>query len=136
MLEPEITKVYESFPAYELIKNYVVQQVISLGVMTSQVNAMLFLGRKDRLAEAQYKAAVLTFYQFLRPKMLDYSKFDPITALNIVKMDFFIMQTRAFTVRNAVMCFNFVNQFCEDYKLTSTTHATGYAKRKDDIYNV
>jgi hypothetical protein len=132
---PSVTKVYESYPAYELIKSYVVQQLIGIGVQTANMNSLLFLNRKDRVAESQYKASVLTFYQFLRPKMIDHSKHDKPTQENVASLDYFIVNPSKFDIRDAIMCYNILNQFCEDYRLTSTISWSGYGKKSNDIYN-
>lgn len=137
--EFEVRKVYESYPAYERIKNYVVDQIISLSSQATQIQTLLFLKRRDKFAINQFKANVLTFYQFLRPKMSDiissYHKQQYIETMHI--LDFFIDHPLQFDISSAIITFNNLNQFCEDYKLTSTAFYAGYGTMKEkDVMNV
>lgn len=133
----EVVKSFETIPSYELMKHNTINLLMALTDRLGKMNQMKLLGRADRMTELGFIADVLTFYQFLRPKILDHlsRRTDKDLQELVESMDVFILQPRQFTVTFAIMVFSQLNYFCEAYKLTSTTiyKSTEY---RNDTYHV
>jgi len=136
---PEVVKGFESIPAYELIKFHVIQRLMNLSDVAARMQIMKSMNKSDPMTEHQFRSDTLNFYQLLRPKIIDYVRRRREQEYKefIDNMDWFLMNFRKFSTKDAIIAFNNLNQFCEEYKLTSTTMWTGTAQRLGtDVYNV
>jgi hypothetical protein len=135
----EVVKGYESIPAYELVKYEVVRRLVAISESAAKVQSLIYLGRNDMMTIYQFQSEVLNFYQFLRPKINDYNENHSDEEYNKFtdRMDYYVMHPLKFNVMQAVIAYNFLNEFCERYKLTSTKMWTGQAYDKNkSLYNV
>jgi len=133
----EVTKGYETIPPYDQVKLEVIRRLVILSDEAAKTQALIYIGRNDPMTLFQFLSDTLNFYQFLRPKMAEYvnSKGDK-HFLNFMKMmDNFSMHPLKFTPKQAIMAYININDFCEKYKLTSTTMYTGFASRSIDVYS-
>lgn len=127
---PEVVKSFETIPSYELMKHNTINLIMNLTEKLMKLNQMFLLNRRDPMTELGFIADVLTFYQFLRPKILDYlerHKDEDFDSL-VDAMDFYILNPRKLNVTKSIQAFNMLNHFCEKYKLTSTVIFKGTAE--------
>lgn len=133
---PDIQKIYETVPAYEMIKIYVVQTLTKLNEEHAMLQKYMLMGRKDSQLKNQFKADVLNFYIFLRPKIYDiqHGKNKSIATTYSVfteAMNHFVMRPHQFDLSNSIVAYQTLVQFCEDYRLTATTFWTGTTQNND-----
>jgi len=124
-----IEKQYESLPAYEQIKTYVVQRLVQLSSEAAALQTLLFVKKRNKMLACTFKSDVLNFYQFLRPKLLQKKEYHGLCQT----LDYFLYNPTKFTLSDAFATLTNLNQFCEDYKLTSTAIWSG--QTKSDIYD-
>lgn len=145
MAEPAIQKVYETVPAYEQIKIYVVTILTKLNEIHAMMQKNMLMGRQDNDLKNRFKADVLNFYIFLRPKIYDYSMSVTDNEIKqtydsfIKTMNFYVMRPKKFDLSTAMYAYMNILQFCEDYRLTATTYWSGGTKGGNtggDIMNV
>ena len=135
---PQIQKVYETIPAYEHIKIFVVQTLFKLSEEHTQLQQYMFMGRNDNQLAARFKADILNFYTFLRSKIYDFinTKGNSSERQHYQEfcktMNFYIMRPKMFKLANAMYSYFQLIQFCEDYKLSSTTFWTGQTQVQGD----
>lgn len=137
MEQPIVQKVYESMPAYEQIKQYVVQKIIELSEQATQLQTLLYMRKRNKMLASQFKSEVLNFYEFIRPKIINHiaAKKDSKYSSLVKILDYFMEHPLKFTLADAIKTFINLNQFCEDYKLTSTAVWAGTASTFGDLMN-
>jgi hypothetical protein len=122
-IESQITKSFETVPSYELVKHNTINLIMQITTRLGEMNKYQLLGRNDRMTSLGFVADILTFYSFLRPKILDHiqRKNDRNLADFVNAMDTFILRPSRFNKTYAILAFTELNLFCEKYRLTSTT---------------
>lgn len=112
---------FESIPAYEQVKIYVVSKLTEIARIYSDIQQFMFIGKYPEHSIAFFKSEVMAFYVFIRPKMIDFIKVDREYSKLIDYSDCFIGQPSKLKYSDAVRIWVGINQFCEEYRLTSTT---------------
>ncbi len=122
-IEAEMT----SIPAYEAVKYYVVTKLQDLTSLYSDIQRFRHMKKYPRALVAVFKSEVMAFYIFLRPKILLQSMRQGFTDYKQIMnyADGFLMKPRTLTLGRAILVYIILNQFCEDFRLTSTTFYSG-----------
>jgi len=104
----------------------VVGQLQNFAAMYSSIQSYLLLKRNPRHLIAAFKSEIMSFYIYLRPKLLDIcKKRDPKveTYKNLIRyVDQFIDKPSVLPLGKAITIYVLLNQFCHDYNLTDTTY--------------
>lgn len=108
--------------------------------LMEKILSLSYFRKADRMSINMFKSKTLALYQMLRPKMIDRWKFthDELLKDTMDYMDMIILRPSEFKLSTAIIIFGNLNQFCEDYKLTSTSMWTGRSSesKKGDVYSV
>lgn len=138
-----VQKLYESIPAYERVKIFVVDRITAISDQLSYIQYIMLIRKTDIISTYRFVSDVIQFYSFLRPKIFrhmanikmkntdEYNRYNSLTGT----LDYYVLYPRRLGIENAVMLFNVLNQFCEDYNLTNTAMWTGQAAAHGSIYN-
>lgn len=114
-------------PAYEQVKQRVVDQMFSLSDQSQKIRLNHLLKRRDRMTNNEFISSVISFYDFLRPKMYgqDYPSMPKADIDEFVKvMDFYsIKSPRKLSRSEALEAVYFMFEFCEVAGLTRLTAA-------------
>lgn len=121
-------------PAFEQLKIYVVSNLFDMTETYSEIQKNFFLKKFPRATVAIFKAQILKFYRFVRPKIEDYvqsantedadprKKADATYYVEFQKvMDHYIASPKTLNLTEAMAAFDFLLQFCEDSGLTRLT---------------
>lgn len=127
MLIPDM----QSIPAYEQVKIDVVIELQSLRKAYSEIMQYIDMNKYPKQLFAFFKSETLAFFMGMRPKILDYSAKDKEYAHLIKFGDYFIPRPDKLQIGDAVRLFLGINQFCEDYRLTSTTFYMGSSSESE-----
>ena len=105
-------------PAHELIKQYAVEVLVQLNALYARLQEYMYMRKYPRSTVSQFKSGILSFYGFLRPKILTFciknTEYIEVVAL----MDDYVMNPHSLSLYQSVEAFLLLNQFCEDYGLT------------------
>jgi hypothetical protein len=142
---PQVTKGYETYSAQELVKVRVVMWINQISDLAGRTRQMKYIGRSDPMTEYQFRSEVLEFYRYLRPKIVEFigrantNNIDRETYKKFINsMDWFERHFKRFSTDGATVAFSNLNQFCEQYKLTSTIYYSGTAYKttgSSDMFN-
>jgi hypothetical protein len=122
-----------SVPAAEQIRQYVVNRLMGLNDIYVDMIYYKEIGRFSQPKIAVFRAELIGFYTFLRPKVIGYivqlKKNDNEVNNAIAKdyiellrfMDRFADKPSTFSVGDMIEFYKYIIQFCEDYDLTKTT---------------
>lgn len=119
----EISRSFETVPSYERVKNNTIDLLMQITNRLAEMNKYQLLGRNDRMTKLGFVADVITFYSYLRPKILDHVRRKHDSALKefVAYMDRFVLHPNNFNETYALLAYAELNDFCEKYRLTSTT---------------
>jgi hypothetical protein len=88
------------------------------------------LGKYNPPKISFFKSEIISFYVFIRPKIVSYTK--RIRSKSQISdyeefldfMDACVDNPSQMNIYNTIEAFKWLIQFCEDYELTTTTHRT------------
>lgn len=122
-----------SIPAAELIRQYVVTRLQGLNDIYVDLIYYKEIGKFSQPKIAVFRAELIGFYVFLRPKIIGYisllrkneNEVNNAIAKDYIEllrfMDRFVDRPSIFTVAEMIEVYKYIVQFCEDYDLTKTT---------------
>lgn len=122
-----------SLPASEQIRQYVVTRLQGLNDIYVDLIYYKEIGRFSQPKIAVFRAELIGFYVFLRPKIIGYihalrkieNEVNSAIANDYVQllkfMDAFVDRPSTFSVAEMIEVYKYLVQFCEDYDLTKTT---------------
>jgi len=108
-------------PAHEIIKQYSVEVLVQLNALYGRLQEYMYMRKYPRSTVSQFKSGILSFYGFLRPKMLTFIEKDDTYKDVIEAMDHYVQNPHSLGLYQSVEAFLVLNQFCEDIGLTRIT---------------
>ena len=117
-------------PAYEQVRQYILEKSVNLIESQSKINHLLGLGKVDRFEIKKFNSEVVSLYMFLRPKLhKEGGEWNNITDA----MDYYLVNPSAFTHEDAVIVASELLKFCELSDVTSIKPEKG-ERMKDEAY--
>ncbi len=108
-------------PAHEIIKQYSVEVLVQLNAMYARLQEYMYMRKYPRSTVSQFKSGILSFYGFLRPKIVIFATKNKEYVDVVDVMDSYVMNPHGLGLYQAVEAFLVLNQFCEDIGLTRIT---------------
>lgn len=109
-------------PAHEIIKQYTVEVLVQLNALYARLQEYMYMRKYPRSTVSQFKAGILSFYGFLRPKIITFSAKNPEYQDVVTLLDSYVTYPSRMRLYQSVEAFLVLNQFCEDIGLTRITH--------------
>jgi hypothetical protein len=129
---------YQSLSAGDIIKMQIVEKQAILNQLFTDLLHFSHMSKSSRQHLGRFKAEVLGLYMLVRPKLLEYirrnaynkSKYESVT----IVADNFYRNPLLLTTSGAMELYRILNEFCEDYKITSTLYYTGATRSEGGVF--
>ena len=121
----------QMLPAFEQLKLYVVSNLFDMTENYADIQKNFYLKKYPKVAVAGFKAQILKFYRFIKPKIAEYSSQiedkslqDEYYGTFMKIMDGYVDSPRTLKLLEAMAAYDFLVRFCEDSGLTKLTQQT------------
>lgn len=119
----EVTQITQTPPSWEQIRGYIIQSIIRISEMLTQIYVNFRMDRDDEMLESQFEFEVLSLYtSVLRAKIKRQARYHGIDTDAI---DYFVDHPSQLDVHDAIYIFMQLTDFCEAEGITRTTMGTG-----------